>query len=115
MFGVKVVESFLAGTTYVRSKRDIQIVLIELSKWKAFWKCHDMTEFETQIIIIQHLSESLKEEDKLKCEERYEQVYNEIHNPMKQYDTSSQLCIGRSEVCKYWGGINNLSNMPEDR
>ena len=33
---------------------------------------------ESEIIVIQELGESLKEKDKLKCEEQYEQVYNKV-------------------------------------
>ena len=74
VFGVKVMESFLAGTHYVRSMRGIQIVsnAIEISKWNAFWKIHDKREFEWEITIVQELGEAFKKKDKTMCQEHYE-------------------------------------------
>ena len=43
VFGVKVMESIIGGTDYVRLLRGVQILssVIELAKWKAFWKLHN--------------------------------------------------------------------------
>ena len=48
VFGVKVMESILAETNYVRSLGGIQILsgAIQLVKWNAFWKVHDTNDFK---------------------------------------------------------------------
>ena len=76
VFGVKVMESCLAGTHYVRSMRGIQIVsnAIEVSKWNEVWKIHDKRQFEWKITIVQELGEAFKKKDKTMCQELYEHL-----------------------------------------
>ena len=61
VMGVKVVESFLAGTHYVRSFRGIQILsqAIEIVKWKAFWKLQDKSEFEEALEVLKESANAL--------------------------------------------------------
>ena len=74
VFGVKVMESILAATNYVRSLRGIQILSgsIEMAKWKAFWKVHDTKDFESSAEAVKRFAESLNKKDRYRCLELYE-------------------------------------------
>ena len=65
VFGVKVMESVIGGTNYVRSLRGIQILsgAIELSKWKAFWEVNDKNDFRDSLISIERFAKALEEEN----------------------------------------------------
>ena len=51
VFRVKVMESILAATNFVRSLRGIQILscAIELVKWNAFGRIHDTNDFKNSV------------------------------------------------------------------
>ena len=73
IFGVKIMESFIAATNYVRSIREIQILSSanEMSKWNAFWKVHDVSDFKESITAIEQLAKALKQKDKFKSQQLY--------------------------------------------
>ena len=57
VFGVKMMESILAATNYVRSLRGIQILSVttELVKWNAFWKIYNTSDFKNSAQAIKNL------------------------------------------------------------
>ena len=69
VFGVKVMESILAATNYVRSLRGIQTLTgaIELVKWKAFWNFDDPKDFENSIQVAKRFAETLENKDRQNC------------------------------------------------
>ena len=113
VFGPKVIESFIAGTDYVRSMSGIQILstATQMVKWKAFWTMHDRTEFTQVIDNLQNLSEALKEKNQQKCQQIFNDSKENIQILTEQYNKFSMLCKERSQLCKYWDGIITLSNM----
>ena len=74
VFGVKVMESILAETNYVRSLRGIQILsgAIQLVKWNAFWKVHDTNDFKNSAQAIKKFAEFLDKKDRQSCLKLYE-------------------------------------------
>ena len=74
IFGVKVMESILAETNYVRSLRGIQILsgAIQLVKWNAFWKVHDTNDFKNSAQAIKKFAEFLDKTDRQSCLKLYE-------------------------------------------
>ena len=62
IFGVKVMESILGGTDYVRSLRGVQILSnpIQSAKWKAFWKLHNRDDFEYSLQAIEDFCNCLE-------------------------------------------------------
>ena len=103
IFGSKGIEFFIAGTDYVRSLRDIQILsaAIQMVKWKAFWTMHDRTEFTQVTNNLLILSEALKEKDKQKCQQIFNDSKENIQSLIEQYNKFSMLCKERSQLWKY--------------
>ena len=79
--GVKVVESFLAGTHYVRSFCGIQNLsqAIEIVKWKALWKLQDKSKFEEALEVLKEFANVLiKRKDHEVCKAAYEYCKGKI-------------------------------------
>ena len=114
VMGVKVVESFLAGTHYVRSFRGIQILsqAIEIVKWKAFWKLQDKSEFEEALEVLKEFANALKKrKDHEVCKAVYEYCKSKISEIRDRFSTFVKTRSENSELCTYWNGIGKLSNM----
>ena len=103
VFGPKVIESFITGTDYVRSMHGIHILstAIQMVKWKAFWTMHDRTEFTQVTNNLLILSEALKEKDKQKCQQIFNDSKENIQSLIEQYNKFSMLCKERSQLWKY--------------
>ena len=113
VFVPKVIESFIAGTDNVRSMRGIQILstAIQMVQCKAFWTMHDRTEFTQVTDNLLNLNEALKEKDKQKCQQIFNDSEENVQSLMEQYNKFSMLCKKQSQLCKYWDRIITLSNM----
>ena len=61
IFGLKVLESVLSASNYVRALRGIQILQcsIEAVKWQAFWEFHPPEQFSDALGYIQQMQEAL--------------------------------------------------------
>ena len=90
IFGVKIMESFIAATNYVRLIRWIQVLSSanEMSKWNAFWKVHDVNDFKESITAIEQLAKALKEKDKFKSQQLYKECKEKSMDLMKRYERS---------------------------
>ena len=113
VFGVKVMESFIGGTDYVRSLRDVQILssAIELAKWKAFWKLHDKKDFEDSIQALKEFANFSDKKNQNNCIKMYEDLKEKTKPLPYQFNSFSKACTERSEVCKYWDGVIDLTSM----
>ena len=90
VMGVKVVESFLAGTHYVCSFRGIQVLsqAFEIVKWKAFWKLQDQSEFEEALEVLKEFVNALiKQKDHKVCKAACEYCKNKISEIRDRFST----------------------------
>ena len=83
----------------------------QMVKWKAFWTMHDRTEFTQVTDNLLNLNEALKEKDKQKCQQIFNDSEENVQSLMEQYTKFSMLCKKQSQLCKYWDRIITLSNM----
>ena len=113
IFGVKVMESIIGGTNYVRSLRGIQILCgaIELSKWKAFWKVNDPNDYESSLKFVKEFAKTLERKDQINCSKLYEKFQEKAGPLLQNFHIFSEECKKRSEVCKYWDGFIELTSM----
>ena len=81
---------------------------------------HDRTEFTQVTDNVLNLSKALKEKDKQKCQQIFNDSKDNRQSLMEQYNKFSMPCKERCQLCKYWDGIITLSNtlkniVPADR
>ena len=104
VFGLKVVESVLGGTHYVRSLRGLFIVLevLTIMQWEAFWCTRDRNNYKSILESCNKLLASVQEKDSPTSIPAYESCLVQIKPLKEEFDDFCSKATESSELCKYW-------------
>ena len=106
----KTIEHVLNGTHHVRSLRGIIILseVIEKLKWNAFSKGYGKEKY-SNITSLNNLALKLLSKSETDCKRYFEKCKNDIEILQQDFVFFSEKCSEKSEVCRYWDGLINLS------
>ena len=113
VFGVKVLESVLNGSSYAMCSKGFQILgdVIEQTKWKAFWKIHKDGQVADVTDALNSFSKALISKDKYDSQEAFNQCISKIKPLTRKFQEFSVKCQENSAMCRYWDGFLTLRNL----
>ena len=108
-FGLKVVESVLGGTHYVRSLRGLLILLevLTIMQWEAFWCTRDRNNYKGILESCNKLLASVQEKDSPTSIPAYGSCLVQIKPLKEEFDDFCSKAAESSEFCKYWIILQN--------
>ena len=108
----KTIEQVLNGTHHVGSLGGIIILseAIEKLKWDAFSKVYGKEKY-SNIISRNNLASELLNKSETDCRRYSEKCKNDIKILQQDFVLCSEKCSKKSEVCRYWDGLINLSTL----
>ena len=112
-FGIKVAESVIEGSNYVRAFCGLLITAeaVESMKWDAFWTVRDRSNYEDEQNALSNLLSSLKDKDLLTSKSHFQRCLDnqQLMDDFKEF--SKQACES-SDMCRYWEGlIENVAHL----
>ena len=116
VFGLKVVESVLGGTHYVRSLRGLLIVseVLTMMQWEAFWLTRDKTNYKAILESCNKLLNSLQEKDAKASISACKSCQAQIKPLKDEFDIFCSKSAESSELCRYLITIKNSIRFLQD-
>ena len=113
VFGVNIVEQFLNGTHYVKSFRGLLILAeaLDCMKWQAFWLSNDKEKYSEAINQLTSLQVASLSKDPNQSQKLYEECIPAVMKLKEDFDSFSENCGQKSEMCRYLNGIIKLSHL----
>ena len=112
-FGIKVAESVIQGSHYVRAFRGLLIAAeaVESMKWDAFWTVQDRSNYEDELNVLFDLLSSLKDKDPLISKFNFQRCM-ENKQLMADFKEFSKQACENSDMCLYLEGlIENITHL----
>ena len=105
-FGLKVIESVLGGSNYVRALRGLLIVAeaVESMKWDAFWMTRDRSDLVFEQSALSDLLLSLKDKDPAAIKSDFQTCIKSTKLKEDRQEFSKQSSES-SDMCRYWEGL----------
>ena len=102
----------LNGTHHVRLLRGINILseAIEKLKWDTFSKVYGKEKY-SNITSLNNLALESLNKSETDCKRYFEKCKNDIKILQQDFVSFSEKCSEKSEVCRYWDGLINLSTL----
>ena len=110
-FGLKVVQSVMEGSYYVRAFRGLfsAAEAVKSMKWDAFCNVHNYKEYTIDQSTLHELSSSLMEKDPFTAK-AYLNSCRKNEKLMHDFHSFIMHALGTSGICKYWNGfIDNVN------
>ena len=103
-FGIKVVESVLGGTHYVRSLRGLLIIseALTIMQWEAFWQSRDRSHYADILCCLNDFLGALQEKDPSTSKSSLEKCLEKITPLKDEFERFCHLVGETSQMCRYW-------------
>ena len=105
-FELKVIESVLGGSNYVRALRGLLIVAeaVESMKWDAFWMTRDRNDFVFERSALSDLLLSLQDKDPAATKSDFQTCIKstKLKEDLQEFSKQSSES---SDICRYWEGL----------
>ena len=113
-FGLKTIETVLAGTHYVRSLRGLLIISekIETLQWEAFWLAHGRNDYDNILPCLDSLKAALEDHDKVSKSNLLKSI-QAIEPLRRDFDDFCQKASDKSEICRYFEILKKQHNILE--